>query len=517
MNGFNVIELEEEREKSFVLSNNDLKNVTVNKKELFHLFSVRKKCEEFYYDIHGDCVLNIKCLKCDDECFYSNELLYFAERKDLINYIKYCFCFLRKVIFVNMNVYTDNSYALKKYDNAYFKNWKFEFGKTICKMCFMEIMNMKNLFIYLQNIFSDTIPSMFINSNNSNNNNNINDNQIRIRRVKEGMVHKKKKKLRLKELNEQKYNSNYHLNYDNEYNNSNIKSKIIFDNVNHTIIIFKKDLVGLYNNNSSSNVTNVNNVNQIQDEHDVYDNDIIKDQKTTSYLKIKTNNKKKIKSNNIITNNNDNNKIYTNINSEIIQQENIQNDNSDKNDINSDFIENEDNKNSIILQNKSDGQLSQINEPNNIQYQTNESNESYEPSEIDFEQEYQNTVFITNKHLMCLICLSNNLLNGAKKLLMLASVQTSQEKFQQIQALSRQMCIEFKNYIDAYEKMYFRNIYRLYSYWQVQNINKEEIFKLFLQLQQIFQEGKSISMDAYSTYFLFHSIADSMNRQQLTK
>ena len=213
----------------------------------------------------------------------------------------------------------------------------------------------------------------------------------------------------------------------------------------------------------------------------------------------------------------DNNKIYTNINSEIIQQENIQNDNSDKNDINSDFIENEDNKNSIILQNKSDGQLSQINEPNNIQYQTNESNESYEPSEIDFEQEYQNTVFITNKHLMCLICLSNNLLNGAKKLLMLASVQTSQEKFQQIQALSRQMCIEFKNYIDAYEKMYFRNIYRLYSYWQVQNINKEEIFKLFLQLQQIFQEGKSISMDAYSTYFLFHSIADSMNRQQLTK
>ena len=65
--------------------------------------------------------------------------------------------------------------------------------------------------------------------------------------------------------------------------------------------------------------------------------------------------------------------------------------------------------------------------------------------------------------------------------------------------------------------MYFRNIYRLYSYWQVQNINKEEIFKLFLQLQQIFQEGKSISMDAYSTYFLFHSIADSMNRQQATK
>jgi hypothetical protein len=46
--------------------------------------------------------------------FQANELLYFVKRKDLLIYLKYCFYFLKNILFIDKQIYIKNKYDLDK-------------------------------------------------------------------------------------------------------------------------------------------------------------------------------------------------------------------------------------------------------------------------------------------------------------------------------------------------------------------------------------------------------------------
>ena len=99
INGFNVIELDEDREDKYIV-NYELNKMPLSEKEVIKLFSISKKCEDYYSTQYGESIIKVKCFKCEQKYFHTNELLHFFERKDLINYIKYCFGF-KKILFIN--------------------------------------------------------------------------------------------------------------------------------------------------------------------------------------------------------------------------------------------------------------------------------------------------------------------------------------------------------------------------------------------------------------------------------
>jgi hypothetical protein len=156
INGFNIIELnedEEDNQSDLNLEDEEINNLTQKEKQ--SLINVSKKCENYYMNQYGETYINIPCFKCLYNSFYTNELLYFPNRKTLLNYLKYCFLFLKKNLFIDHSIYINNKYELKKCDNSYLINWKFFIEKTICKICFMEVINMKMLFGNLKIIFCD--------------------------------------------------------------------------------------------------------------------------------------------------------------------------------------------------------------------------------------------------------------------------------------------------------------------------------------------------------------------------
>lgn len=147
INGYEVIEINELNEDTM------LENKLSKNKKIYGY----RNSEDFFIEKYGETELNIKCLHCSNEWFNSNDLLHFADRKELINYIKYCFQFLKRKIFLSNGNFDDNKYELEKLDTSYFKNWKFFQEKIICKACFMQILNMRNLFGNLKGFFQDPV------------------------------------------------------------------------------------------------------------------------------------------------------------------------------------------------------------------------------------------------------------------------------------------------------------------------------------------------------------------------
>lgn len=147
INGYDVIEINELNEDMVIE-----KKMTKNKK----IYAYRSS-ENYFVEKYGETELNMKCIQCANDWFNANDLLHFADRKELVNYIKYCFQFLKRKIFLNNANFVDNKYELEKLDTSYFKNWKFFQEKIICKSCFMQIVNMHNLFGNLKSFFQDPI------------------------------------------------------------------------------------------------------------------------------------------------------------------------------------------------------------------------------------------------------------------------------------------------------------------------------------------------------------------------
>ena len=155
INGFNIIELKEEEINSEIIS--DLSNVSES--EITRIKKKAQAIEGYYLTKGDDAKINENCFNCLMNDFTANELLYFTKRKDLLDYLRYCFYFLKNIIFLDNQIYSENKYDLGKCDTNYLNGWKFFIPKTMCKGCFLQMINMEHLLGNLKTIFSDIDPS----------------------------------------------------------------------------------------------------------------------------------------------------------------------------------------------------------------------------------------------------------------------------------------------------------------------------------------------------------------------
>ena len=159
-NGFNIIELNEDEN-----NNNSINEISLNEfendlemipqKEIRRLMNISNKIENYFEKKGLNNIEDGTCFKCRIKYSNSKDLLYFLNRKELLSYLKYCFCFLKKIVFINHQNYVNNKYDLEKCNSNYLINWKFFIPKVMCRICFMEVINMNNLFENLKTIFSD--------------------------------------------------------------------------------------------------------------------------------------------------------------------------------------------------------------------------------------------------------------------------------------------------------------------------------------------------------------------------
>ena len=155
LNGFNIIELNEEE--SNMLSVQDLH--IFSEEEVLKIKQKANSIDNYYANKSDDSTINENCFICLLNGFASNELLYFNKKKDLLIYLKYCFYFLKNILFLDNHIYLKNRYDLEKCNLNYLIGWKFLIPKTVCRSCFLQIINMEDLFFNLKNIFIDIAPT----------------------------------------------------------------------------------------------------------------------------------------------------------------------------------------------------------------------------------------------------------------------------------------------------------------------------------------------------------------------
>ena len=154
INNFNIIELnEEEITPEFEPNINNL-----SEREIQRLKKKASSIEEYYSSKSEDINIKENCFNCLMSNFKPNELLYFSKRKDLLAYLKYCFYFLKNILFLDNQIYIENKYDLEKCDANYINGWKFFIPKTVCRGCFLQIINTEHLFGNLKTIFTDVDP-----------------------------------------------------------------------------------------------------------------------------------------------------------------------------------------------------------------------------------------------------------------------------------------------------------------------------------------------------------------------
>ena len=151
INGFSIIELDETNEDLY--PSEDIPDIETKKG-----FQLKKKAEyveNYYMNYSEEELSNVHCSKCYMNGFSKNELLYFKDRKSLISYLKYCFIFLKKNLFMNHSIYMNNRYELFKIDHTYLIGFHFLIPKTICKSCFIQLINKKFLLSEMKNEITD--------------------------------------------------------------------------------------------------------------------------------------------------------------------------------------------------------------------------------------------------------------------------------------------------------------------------------------------------------------------------
>ena len=155
INGFTIIELDEEKKDYLNLIPSYEEDQIIGKKQKIQLESKARNVENYYSVYQDDVVPNVNCSRCLLSNFTSNDLLYFKDRKTLILYLKYCFIYLKRSIFMNHFLYMKNKNELNKINQSFYSGWKFLIPKTICKACFIQIINMEYLISNIKNIIRD--------------------------------------------------------------------------------------------------------------------------------------------------------------------------------------------------------------------------------------------------------------------------------------------------------------------------------------------------------------------------
>ena len=152
INQFNIIELNEEE-----MSQNYEPNINLlSENEIVKLKKKATLIENYYSNKSEEANINENCFNCLMNNFKPNELLYFTKRKDLLSYLKYCFYFLNNILFLDKHIYLKNRYDLDKCkDPNFLSGWRFFIPKTVCRACFLRIINKENLFLNLKKIFTD--------------------------------------------------------------------------------------------------------------------------------------------------------------------------------------------------------------------------------------------------------------------------------------------------------------------------------------------------------------------------
>ena len=229
INGFNIIELNEVEINSDIIS--DLPDLSEN-----DIIRIKKKAQEIetYYLGKGDDIkINENCFNCLMKDFQPNELLYFPKRNDLLSYLRYCFYFLKKTLFLDNQIYTDNKYDLDKCDTNYLTGWKFFIPKTMCKACFLHMINMEHLFGNLKTIFSDVDATSFKKHFRRNRS------QLNSRMRKENILDKIEQEIpKRKVLGNSQKRKKFRYSIKNKNNNNNI----LYDDKNKSIV-FKKNIL----------------------------------------------------------------------------------------------------------------------------------------------------------------------------------------------------------------------------------------------------------------------------------
>ena len=169
LNGYNVVELlyTESISNKKILDNDKInfEESSIDKIE-FHEKKTKikevmtksqiKEIEEYYTSQYGISKINENCFICLMNSFLSNELLYFNSRLSLFNYCKDCFLHKSKKIFVDEKIYKKNKEQFFSVNQNFINSWRFFIPKTICKGCFLQLINQKDLIYSIKKIFSDT-------------------------------------------------------------------------------------------------------------------------------------------------------------------------------------------------------------------------------------------------------------------------------------------------------------------------------------------------------------------------
>ena len=230
-NGFNIIELSEDDNDNNTINEFD----TISEREITRLKNIAYKVESYFLNNEKNINEDGICFKCRIKYLNGNDLLYFVNRKDLLNYLKYCFYFLKKIIFINHQNYINNKYELEKCNKNYLNNWKFFIPKAMCKICFMNVININNLFGNLKTIFCDI------------------DNIDLVKRTRNYSSFIKRKHNRNKsQISSIKINTNNN----NNSNDNKIENKNVLINNNYNIILINKSILKDIDFSSFSKIQN---------------------------------------------------------------------------------------------------------------------------------------------------------------------------------------------------------------------------------------------------------------------
>lgn len=252
----NTIELREESSKEPKISENNPEVIDMTRTKV-------KSIEEYYSSKFGITEIKENCFKCLMTNFMSNELLYFNSKKDLFNYIKYCLAIKNKIIFIDEDTLKTNKENFLNSNISFLNGWRFFIPKTICKGCFMEIINMKYLITKIKNIFSDTERDSLCRTNYRNYalfsprfRAAFRLNKIKSSRKKSRSVGKRSNKK--KNYDENNYDTNKNKKEEKNYN-----SCVKYDEKTNIIIIDKKiidkSLLEIIKNKTFLNEKNINN------------------------------------------------------------------------------------------------------------------------------------------------------------------------------------------------------------------------------------------------------------------
>lgn len=226
---------------------------------------------------------------------------------------------------MDYQIYIENKYDLDKCNTSYLRGWKFFIPKTVCKACFLGIINMEHLFGNLKNIFCDvdcfkTMQSTHRNRTNLNSklrrsrsirrnhiNKNNENNEIETKGKKKKLLYKKGTKIRIRNFGYFKDNHN------NLYDD---KKGLLTNNKD---IIKENNSIKSKNNNINSD--SKKNLNGQTDEKSVTEIKIETNEflGEVNLLKNKNNENKKNDKNSKNSNNN-NNKSHSEINNDLLNK-----------------------------------------------------------------------------------------------------------------------------------------------------------------------------------------------------